>query len=260
MDDIELDGQKLVLPRAVYLRSTYGHALSYGLDASEAMAADWRATLVALSEKQTLLVALCARWEALSVPFYNALSAEWRTTKPYQLALLERAGLPVPRTLWTNDPAAVRRFANGQRIAYKPVSGGAATRELAADDLSDERLAALSAAPVTFQELMPGEDVRVYVLDDRVIASIRIETDALDFRQNERALVSIALPSAVEQQCIRAARLLGLRFTGIDLKADPHGQLRFLELNSSPMFLGFDERAGTDVLGQLAQALVTAAA
>jgi hypothetical protein len=45
----------------------------------------------------------------------------------------------------------------------------------------------------------------------------------------------------------------------MDLKAAPDGSLRILELNASPMFLGFDARAGTDVLGRLADALAARA-
>ena len=125
---------------------------------------------------------------------YNPPSSDWIMTKPAQLAALKAAGLPVPRTLWSNDPVAVRRFAAGGRVAYKPVMGGAATRELGPEDLTDERLSALSAAPVTFQELLPGEDIRVYVLDGEVIASMRIVTSALDFRQNEERLEPVELP------------------------------------------------------------------
>jgi glutathione synthase/RimK-type ligase-like ATP-grasp enzyme len=163
----------------------------------------------------------------------------------------------VPATRWTNDPSEVRSFAAGARVAYKPVSGGAATRELSADDLEPSRLDLLSRAPVAFQSLLPGEDIRVYVLDGEVIAAIRIDARALDFRGNEERCVPIELPNFVLQQCVRAAEVIGLRFTGMDLKRDAAGTLCFLELNSSPMFLGFDARAGTDVAGCLAKRLVS---
>jgi hypothetical protein len=166
----------------------------------------------------------------------------------------------VPATRWTNDPQAVGAFAADARVAYKPVAGGAATRELEADDLAPSRLQQLSHAPVTFQRLLPGEDVRVYVLDGEVIAAIRIVSRALDFRGNEERCLSIELPAAVRRQCVRAAEVIGLRFTGMDLKRDASGSLRFLELNSSPMFLGFDARAGTDIAGCLASRLVSAPA
>ena len=259
LEGITLDGRRLERPGAVYLRSYHSHPLAFGVDAREAMDDDWRTTLVAFREKSTLLLGLVGRWEAMGVPLYNPLSADWRTPKPVQLALLEHAGLPVPRTLWANDPEAVRRFAAGGRVAYKPVEGGAATRELGPEDLTDARLGALEAAPVTFQELMPGEDVRVYVLDGEIIASLRITSSALDFRQHEERIESFELPPEVARQCLRATEVVGLRWTGMDLKRDARGTLRFLELNASPMFLGFDARAGTDILGQLARRLARAA-
>jgi glutathione synthase/RimK-type ligase-like ATP-grasp enzyme len=256
---ITLDGRRLERPGAIYLRSYHSHPLTFGVDAREAMDDDWHTTLVAFREKTTLLRGLVGRWEAMGVPLYNPLAADWRTPKPVQLTLLAHAGLPVPETLWTNDPEAVRRFAAGRRVAYKPVEGGAATQELGPEDLTDARLAALEAAPVTFQELMPGEDVRVYVLDGQIIASLRILSRALDFRQNEEHIESIELPPEVARQCLRATEVVGLRWTGMDLKRDARGTLRFLELNASPMFLGFDARAGTDILGHLTRALVRAA-
>lgn len=255
LSGITVEGRRLERPGAVFLRSYHAAPLTLGVDADEDMDEDWRTTLIAFREKLTLLRGLVGRWEAQGVPIYNPPSGDWRTPKPVQLALLENAGLPVPRTLWTNEPEAVRRFAAGQRVAYKPVHGGAATKELRPEDLTDERLATLATSPVTFQELMPGEDVRVYVLDGQLIASVRILSHALDFRQNEDHLEPLELPPEVARQCLRAAEVVGLRWTGMDLKRDAHGTLRFLELNGAPMFLGFEARAGVDLLGPLARRL-----
>jgi glutathione synthase/RimK-type ligase-like ATP-grasp enzyme len=255
LDGITVDGRFIGRPRAVYLRQLHAHPLAFGVEAAESMSEDWRTTLITYREKATLLMGLLARWEALGVPCYNPPSTEWRNAKPVQLSLLREAGLPVPESLWTNDAQAVRQFAAGRRVAYKPVAGGAATRELSAEDLTGERLAALALAPVTFQELLPGEDVRVYVLDGEIIASLRIISSALDFRQNEQSIESITLPPEVARQCLRAAEVCGLRWTGLDMKRAADGSLKFLELNASAMFLGFDARAGTDILGRLAGAL-----
>ncbi|NMO18346.1 hypothetical protein HPC49_34215 [Pyxidicoccus fallax] len=255
LDGIVVDGRPVGRPAAVYLRGLHASPLAYLVDAQEAMDADWRTTLTAFREKATLLNGLVSRWERLGVPLYNPVSSDWVMHKPAQLAALKAAGLPVPRTLWTNDPEAVRHFAAGGRVAYKPVNGGAATRELKAEDLTDERLGALAAAPVTFQELLPGEDIRVYVLEGEVIASLRIVTQALDFRQNEERLEPIELPAPVARNCVKACEVLGLRWTGLDLKRGQDGELKFLELNGSAMFLGFDAGGGTDVAGHFTRAL-----
>ncbi len=256
-DDIRIDGVRVPLPAAVYLRSLYQSPAAYGVDTGQEMEADWRRTLAKYKERNTLLSAILYRWESAGVPVYNPLSVQRNITKPFQMALLSAAGLPVPRTLWTNDPDEVRRFADKGPVIYKPVSGGASTQMLLDADLSPERLNKLSVAPVTFQELLPGDDIRVYVIDGRVVARMRILTKALDFRQNEEAIEPVCLPEEIDAQCIRAADVLGLRYTGMDLKADVRGRLRILELNPSAMFLGFDHMAGTDVGGELANALLS---
>ena len=255
VDDVRIDGTR-VCPAAVYVRNvgTGAHQAARGAECDSA-SERFQHWLVA-RERADVLTAMLSRWEHNGVPVYNGLAASPRLTKPFQLALLKDAGLPVPETRWTNDPDEVRSFAAAARVAYKPVSGGAATRELGADDLAPSRLDLLSRSPVTFQSLMPGEDIRVYVLDGEVIAAIHIVSGALDFRGHEERCVPIELPTVARQQCIRAAEVIGLRFTGMDLKRDAAGTLRFLELNSSPMFLGFDARAGTDIAARLAARLV----
>lgn len=254
-EDIRIDDVNAGRPAAIYLRSLYLSPVAFGVDMDKEMSDDWRTALVILREKAEVLIAVMRRWEAMGLPIYNPLSASDAVRKPYQMAQLARAGLPVPETLWTNDPAAVRRFARDRRIAYKPIAGGAATRELSADDLDDAKLARLANAPVTFQELLPGRDVRVFVLDGRVVAAFQIHSQALDYRQNEEKVESVELDPAVARICLAAASITGLRFTGMDLKETTDGTPKILELNPSPMFLGFDHMGGTNVQGALVDVL-----
>ncbi len=257
LDDIVIDGRRLGRPAAAYVRSLYQQPGGFGVDADEAMKEDWRRTLMAFRERSTLLSAVLLRWERLGTALYNPSTSAANITKPYQIALLQAAGLPVPATQWTNDPEAVLAFCCEHEAVYKPVTGGAATRRVEPKDLTPERLAKLGAAPVCFQELLPGDDVRVYVIDGRVVCALRIETDAIDFRQNETLIETVALPAAVQAQCIRAAEVIGLRYTGMDIKGDRHGVYKILELNPSAMFLGFESRAGVDIGGPLCDALAS---
>jgi glutathione synthase/RimK-type ligase-like ATP-grasp enzyme len=252
-EDIVIDGRRVGRPAAVYVRGTYQHPGAYGVEADEAMREDWRRTLLAFRERGTLVSAILLRWEQLGAAFYNSTSSSGNITKPFQMALLRQAELPVPETLWTNDPEAVRSFAARRELIYKPVAGGAATRRLGPDDLA--RLDKLGAAPVCFQELLPGDDIRVYIIDGRVICALRIVSESIDFRQNEQSIEPIELSAEVANQCIRAAAVIGLRYTGMDLKADAQGRYKILELNPSAMFLGFEQRANVDICGPLCDAL-----
>jgi len=254
---ISVDGRRLGQPAAVYVRSLYQSPAGFGVDADEAMTTDWRRTMLAFRERSTLLSALLLRWERAGVPLYNPPSVGTNITKPYQLSLLASAGLPVPRSLWTNEPEAVRRFAaECGACIYKPVAGGAKTRVLDAADLEPERLASLAGAPVCFQQLLPGDDVRVYVIDGELVCALRIETEDIDFRQSEQSIEEIELAPEIAEQCVRAAELIGLRYTGMDIKADGEGRYKILELNPSAMFIGFERRAGVDICGPLTEALI----
>jgi len=258
-DAIAIRGQDLGRPAAVYVRSLYQDPVGYGVDVEHEMNDNWRRTIMAFRESSTLLMSILYRWERLGVPMFNPPSAQKNITKPYQISLLAEAGLPVPETLWSNDPAAVRAFCEHKERIYKPVTGGAATRKVSLEDLADERLTKLTGAPVTFQELLPGDDIRVYIIDGRIVCCLRILSDAVDFRQNEQHIEAIELPAAVQHQCLAAIDVIGLRFTGMDLKADEQGQYKILELNPSAMFLGFEQWANVDICRPLCEAIVRCA-
>lgn len=255
LDDVRINGAN-IRPSAIYVRNLGAGAHQAAKVSSGTSASDRFQSWLTGRERHDVIASVVCRWEHMGIPVYNGMLSSVRITKPFQLALLREAGLPVPVTRWTNDPMEVCSFARGSRVAYKPVTGGAATRELTADDLKPARLQQLSRSPVTFQNLLPGEDLRVYVLDGEVIAAIQIVTESIDFRGKEDGFILVDLPSDVCQQCVTAAQVIGLRFTGMDLKRDDENTFRFLEVNSSPMFLGFDARAGTDVGGHLARRLV----
>ncbi|VAW83631.1 hypothetical protein MNBD_GAMMA16-2063 [hydrothermal vent metagenome] len=255
-DAITIRGQNVGHPAAVYVRSLYQDPVAYGVDVEDEMKDDWRRTLMAFRESSTLLTSILYRWEHLGVPMFNPPSAQINITKPYQLALLAEAGLPVPDTLWSNNPAAVKTFCEHEERIYKPVTGGAATLKVSREDLTNERLRKLASAPVTFQEWLPGDDIRVYIIDGRVVCSLRIVSDAIDFRQNEQHIEVIKLPTEIERQCLTAMEVIGLRFTGLDLKADIQGQYKILELNPSAMFLGFEQWAEVDICRPLCEAII----
>lgn len=255
-EHIQLQGNALPRPAAVYIRSLSLHPLSYEVDVEEEMEANWQTTLIAFREREEMLRSLFLRWEHLNVPLYNPVSINNVIRKPYQLSVLDSAGLPVPDTLWTNDPEEVRDFAGKHDVIYKPIRGGASTKQLSDDDLSDERLQFLANSPVTFQQLLPGRDIRVYVLDGKVIGSFHIHTDDLDYRQNEEDIEQISLDEKIRDRCRKTASVLNLRFTGIDLKEDSNGTLRVLEANPSPMFLGFDRSTNSTMLEQLSDTLL----
>lgn len=167
--------------------------------------------------------------------------------KPEQLDALRAAGIPVPPTLATNHPEALAEFVHEVgAVVYKPLAGGGRCRRLAAADLTSERLALLSAAPVLFQAEVPGTNVRGYVVGDAVVAAYEIVSDELDYRGAEADVRPVALPAAEADACRRAAAACGMPFTGLDLRRRPDGGFAVLECNPSPMFAGIQRRTAAE--------------
>ncbi len=185
--------------------------------------------------------------------------------KPYQLHALRRLGAQVPRTLISNDPAQVRAFhAEVKDVIFKPLMGGAITRALDAEAL--ERLEAIRASPVIFQERIGGEDLRVMLVGDQIVSSVAIVTpdQHLDFRADpvysggEASYREVVLPEAVQAFCRQAARKCGLSFAGIDIKHDGDRWV-FLELNSSPIYLDVEVKLGHPISAAIARLVVDGA-
>jgi glutathione synthase/RimK-type ligase-like ATP-grasp enzyme len=183
--------------------------------------------------------------------------------KPTQLMLMAQAGVPVPDTLVSDDPDEVRAFAAGRRVIFKPAAGGALAVELTPEHHED--LGLIIQAPVIFQALVPGEDVRVTMLDDRVLSAVVVETEAgqVDFRASPRYAAGLGtyrevqLPEPVLRAARATRRALGLRFTGIDVRLDPARPEAFvvLEANPSPTYLDIERKLGHPISAGLVDAL-----
>jgi glutathione synthase/RimK-type ligase-like ATP-grasp enzyme len=186
----------------------------------------------------------------------------WQDRKPWQLHRFARADLPVPDTLFTNDPEEVRTFfASHDRVVYKPVTRGGMPRVMTEDDLTDEALSRLSTAPVQFQEFVEGTDLRIYALDGEVVGAARYESDQFSFKLDEQDGEEVdahpaAVSEAIEDTVTRAADLAELQFTAADVRRRPNGTYHLIEVNEAPRFAVPDVRADQNVADALAEYLL----
>jgi len=200
---------------------------------------------IAQNDSRSLFESMLIRWPTRWVNGWEAYRLH--QTKPAQLDIVRSLELPdalrLPATLLTNDPQAVLDFAaEHPDCIFKPVQGGAHTRPLTADHLTDAHLDNLRHAPVTVQQRIDGADIRVFLAGDALHAC-RLDTEALDFREDPDVLIEpVDLPDAVADACRRIASALHLLWTGIDLRLADDGLYTFFEANPSPMFLGFEAR------------------
>ena len=208
----------------------------------EELAARWRNLYAAERERQSFITGFVLALGRAGARLVNPPAAlDQHFVKLEQLARLRAAGLPVPRTLATNDPEEVLRFhAEAGPLVYKPLAGGALCRRVGAEDLEGARLKALARAPVLFQEEVRGRNLRAYVVGGRVVAAYEILSDEVDYRGSETGLTEVDLSGEEEDAAVRAAGACGMSFTGLDLKRREDGTFALLECNPSPMFAGIE--------------------
>jgi glutathione synthase/RimK-type ligase-like ATP-grasp enzyme len=206
--------------------------------------------------------------------FFGALPARfvndpWRDArachKPLQLAAAEAAGLPVPPTLVTSDEPRARAFVEAQRggrVVHKALHATPTdwhtTRFLEGRDL--ENLKAIRLAPVILQAYVPGVDLRVIAVGDRLFAA---EIDATatgspqDFRTvyDDCRVAPVELPAEVAGGLRRLMASLGLAYGAIDLRRREDGQHLFLEVNPSGLWRFVEHRTGQPISLAIAEHL-----
>jgi D-alanine-D-alanine ligase-like ATP-grasp enzyme len=102
--------------------------------------------------------------------------------------------------------------------------------------------------------------VRVHVVGETAIA-VSIDSDATDYRYAARqtgttpAISRSELDASVRRRCIHLARALDLPLAGIDLRRTPEGRYVCFEVNPSPAFTFYEERAGVPIAMAIARYL-----
>ena len=114
--------------------------------------------------------------------------------------------------------------------------------------------------PAIYQEEIDGEDIRVNLLNKKVLSAHIIERSddtLLDYRTDSSyedgkgTYRPIELPSSVVEFCVKAAEVLQLTFTGIDLKCNSNGEYFLIECNSMPAYLDIEFKTGTPITDAL---------
>ena len=183
-------------------------------------------------------------------------------SKPYQLRLIAGYGFPVPDTLVTTDPEAVRAFAARHgRLVYKSVSGVRSIVNILAD-ASNGRVEDVANAPTQFQEYVPGVDVRVHVVGNDLFAT-EVRSDAHDYRYASLGghgveLAAVNVDPDVGARCCAMAAGMRLAVAGVDLRRTPDNRWVCFEVNPSPAFVYYEQATGQPIAHAVADLLARA--
>ncbi len=214
--------------------------------------------LASSSEELLRRVAVAAQYEAMGTPVVNPwLPMLIARDKYLSLLKLRNAGLPVPPTLLTENLGAVTAFARRWgRVVFKPLVGSLGLGAFKADnvDLAYHIAATLLSLsrPIYMQafiERLGGSDIRLFVVDNEVVAAVERLPPPGDWRTNvaRGGRTKPYKPSQEEVEiAIRAVETLGLYYAGVDLARSKDGALYVLEVNASPNWRGLFEATGVD--------------
>jgi hypothetical protein len=158
--------------------------------------------------------------------------------KTRNLYVANNLGFTIPKTHITAEFNTLGQKLNPQDWIVKPVEGGSYTRLLSTVlDGGDRRVAFV-------QERLSYPEVRLFRVGEKFFA-FRIDAGTLDCRADrEMDLVEIAPPPELLQPMKKLSDRLGLTYSAADFKTHPvTGQLVFLEINTMPMFTGYDDAA-----------------
>jgi ribosomal protein S6--L-glutamate ligase len=98
-----------------------------------------------------------------------------------------------------------------------------------------------------------GADIRSLVIDGKVVASMKRQAKAGEFRSNLHRGGSASLIKITPEErstAVRAAKIMGLNICGVDMLRSNHGPV-VMEVNSSPGLEGIEDATGKDVAGQI---------
>jgi ribosomal protein S6--L-glutamate ligase len=100
-----------------------------------------------------------------------------------------------------------------------------------------------------------GADIRALVVGRKVVAAMRRQAVAGEFRSNIHrggSSKAIRLPAEYSKTALAAARVLGLRVAGVDMIESQDGPM-VMEVNSSPGLEGIEKATGIDVAGAIVE-------
>lgn len=238
-----IDGQTVdvrTLNAQWYRRTTTKQTLPEGADP------DYELHIIRSMERVfegILLNEFQGRW--VSHPTATRLSEN----KLVQLRVAQRAGLRIPATLVSQEPARIRDFCSAHPGAIiKPVATPrnmelASTAVVSQELLDNEDVLALSAS--IYQECIPGHrHLRISVVGERCDGAL-IEAEALDWRMDLNVPFSpYPIDSDLEQRLRTTLYQLGLVMGIFDVKLIDDDEPVFLEVNPQGQFLFVEALCG----------------
>lgn len=204
------------------------------------------------------------QFELLGIPVLNGSHAfELARNKILAGQVLTAAGLPVPKTLALRNPEHIDQaieLLGGPPIVVKLHPGtqgvGVAICETVRSIRSTVEAFWSLNREVLLQEFVAeasGTDVRMFVVDGKLVGAMRRTAPSAEFRSNLHrggTAEGLEVDDMMRDVAVRAADAMDLLVAGVDILESNRGPL-IMEVNPSPGLQGIEEATRVDVAAHI---------
>lgn len=208
--------------------------------------------------------ALARQFESMGVYTVNSSEAIAQSRdKLFSLQLMLKSGISIPTTGFASSPmdtGDLIDMVGGAPLIVKLLEGTqgrgvvlAETRKAAESVINAFKSLKANLLVQEFIKEANGKDLRCFVIDGKVVASIERRAAPGEFRANihQGGTASVVKITQEERKlACKAAKALGLKVAGVDIIRSSKGPL-LLEVNSSPGLEGIEAATGKDLAGQI---------
>ncbi len=212
--------------------------------------------------------ALTRQFESMGIYSLNSsLAISQSRDKLFSLQLLIGNGLDIPVTGFANSPMDTSELIDmvgGAPLVVKLLEGTqgrgvvlAETRKAAESVINAFKSVKANLLVQEFIREAEGKDLRLFVINGRVVASIERSAAPGEFKANihQGGQAQLVKPTAEEKRlAVKAAKAMGLAVAGVDVIRSKAGPL-LLEVNSSPGLEGVEGATQIDVAALMIQAI-----
>ena len=179
------------------------------------------------------------------------------------LQLMAKAGIGMPKTAFASSPKdidAVIKQVGGAPVVIKLLEGTQGIGVILAETHNSAKSVIEAFLDVEVNILVQefikeakGADIRVFVVDGKIVGAMRRQGAEGDFRSNlHRGGTAKLVELSAEEKAtaIKAVKKMGLAIAGVDMLQGAKGPL-VMEVNSSPGLEGIEGATGEDIAGKI---------
>jgi ribosomal protein S6--L-glutamate ligase len=189
----------------------------------------------------------------------RSLSISRARNKVRTLQIMARKGIPIPYTLFSINPDNIQEqidVLGGAPVVIKIQEGTQGLGVILAETTKSAKSVIDTFykmdTSILLQEYIEecnGEDIRIIVVGQKVVASMKRSSANDEFRSNVHRggeVNKVKLTNKEKEMAINAAKYLGLGVAGVDLIRSKRGPL-LIEVNASPGLQGIERATGVNV-------------